>query len=218
MKLKDLCSYLDSEIPLTFQESYDNSGLQIGLPEREISSAILTLDVTDEVINEAIRKNADIVISHHPLIFSGIKKISDTTITEKLIHKCIRHDIAVYSAHTNLDVFPGGVSSKIAEKLMISGKKVLLPLENRLLKLVTFVPESHLDKVRNAVFDAGAGVIGNYDLCGYTVSGTGSFRGNDEANPFIGDKGIMSFEKEVRFETILTKKLPMIFTGLRIIM
>src|SRR5664280_376668 len=114
MKLKDLCSYLDSAIPLSFQESYDNSGLQIGLPEREISSAVLTLDITEEVIDEAVSGKCDVIISHHPLLFNGIKKISGKTFTERILYKAVKHDIAIYSAHTNLDIFVNGVSRKMA--------------------------------------------------------------------------------------------------------
>ncbi len=203
MKLKELCSYLDSSVPLSFQESYDNSGLQIGLSEKEISSALLTLDITDQVLDEAINKDCDLIISHHPLIFSGLKRITGGSLTEKLVLKAIRHGIAVYSAHTNLDVFEKGVSRKMAEKLNLNNIKVLSPLKNRLMKLVTYIPDSHFEKVTTAIFEAGAGVIGNYDNCGFNAPGTGSFRGNEETNPFIGQKGEIAYEKELRFETVL---------------
>jgi dinuclear metal center YbgI/SA1388 family protein len=207
MKLKDLCSYLDSAVPLSFQEDYDNSGLQIGLPEKEISSAMITLDITEEVIDEAVSENCDVIISHHPLIFKGIKRISGRTFTERILYEAVKHNIAIYSSHTNLDVFSNGVSRKMAEKLKLQNVKVLAPLKNRLLKLVTYIPESHLEKVREALFKAGAGVIGNYDKCGFTTQGTGSFRGNEKAEPFIGKKGEIHFEKEIRFETVLFSHL-----------
>jgi dinuclear metal center YbgI/SA1388 family protein len=146
MKLKDLCSYLDSAVPLSFQEGYDNSGLQIGLPESEISSAMITLDVTEEVMNEAVSEKCDLIISHHPLIFNGIKSITCRTFTEKILYKAVKNDIAIYSSHTNLDIFSNGVSRKMAEKLNLKGIKVLSPLKNRLLKLVTYIPESSLEK------------------------------------------------------------------------
>jgi dinuclear metal center YbgI/SA1388 family protein len=203
MKLKELCSYLDSTVPLSFQESYDNSGLQVGLPERNIASAIVTLDVTDEVISEAISGKIDLVISHHPLIFGGLKKITGRTATERILYRCIQHDIAVYSSHTNLDICSSGVSRKMAEKLSLNDIKVLSPLEKRLLKLVSYIPVSHLDRVRNALFEAGAGVIGKYDMCGFAGEGTGSFRANENAKPFVGETGKIHFEKEVRFETVL---------------
>ena len=207
MKLKDLCSYLDSAIPLSFQEGYDNSGLQVGTPEREISSAIITLDVTEEVIDEAVAHKCDVLVSHHPLIFQPIKTLTGRSFTERILYKAVKNDIAVYSAHTNLDVLSNGVSSKMAEKIGLEKISVLLPSENKLLKLVTYIPESHLEVVRNALFEAGAGVIGNYDQCGFAASGTGSFRGNDITNPFRGEKGKIHFEKEIRFETILFSHL-----------
>ena len=207
MRLKELCSYLDSEVPLPFQESYDNSGLQVGSPEREITSALITLDVTEEVIDEAIAGKFDLIISHHPLIFNGIKKISGSTFTERILYKAVKHDVAVYSSHTNLDVFSNSVSRKMAVKLGLKEIKVLSPLEKRVLKLVVYIPESHFDKVTNAVFDAGAGVIGNYDRCGFSSAGTGSFRGNEKATPFVGEKGRIHFEKETRFETVMFSHL-----------
>ncbi len=207
MKLKDLCSYLDSAVPLSFQEGYDNSGLQVGSPEKEIYSAIITLDVTEEVIAEAIAKKCDIIVSHHPLIFHGIKNLTGQSFTERILFESVKHDIAVYSSHTNLDAFSNGVSRKMAEKLGLEDISVLSPLEKRLLKLITYIPESHLEEVRSALFEAGAGVIGNYDYCGFAAPGTGSFRGNEMTNPFRGKKGKIHFEKEIRFETVLYSHL-----------
>ncbi|HBE41151.1 MAG TPA: Nif3-like dinuclear metal center hexameric protein [Bacteroidales bacterium] len=203
MKLEELCDFLDFTIPLSFQENYDNSGLQYGLPDMEINSALLTLDVTEEVINEATCTGCNIIISHHPVIFRHLKGISGRSSAEKIILKAIKQNIAVYSAHTNLDVIDNGVSRKMAEKIGLENVKVLTPLKNRLLKLVTFIPDDHLDRVRQAVFAAGAGVAGNYDSCGFSVSGTGSFRGNERSDPFVGERGKLHFENETRFETIL---------------
>jgi len=203
MKLKDLTSFLDSAIPLSFQEGYDNAGLQVGSPEKEISSALLTLDVTEEVLDEAGFAGCDVIISHHPVIFSGIKQLSGKSSTERIILKAIKQDVAIYSAHTNLDVLENGVSRKMAEKLGLQNVQVLLPLKSKLLKLVTFIPEGHLDKVREAVFSAGAGVIGGYDNCAFATPGTGSFRAGDYTKPFAGEKGKLHFEEEVRFETVL---------------
>ncbi len=203
MRLKQLCSYLDSAVPLSFQEGYDNSGLQVGLPDKEINSALITLDVTEEVLDEANKAGCDIVVSHHPLIFQGIKRLSGRSITERILLKAIKQDIAIYSAHTNLDVVAGGVSRRMAEKMDLKKIRVLVPLKEKLVKLVTFIPEASLDKVRDAVFSAGAGVIGNYENCGFTVTGTGSFKSNENTNPYVGKKGRIHFEKEVRFETIM---------------
>ncbi len=207
MIINNLCSYLDSAVPLSFQESYDNSGLQVGSPGHRISSALITVDVTEDVVGEAITKKCGVIISHHPLIFGNLKRLSGSDSTQRAIIKAIKNDIAIYSAHTNLDVITNGVSIKMAEKLNLLNVKVLSPLKNRLLKLVTFIPEASLDKVREALFEAGAGVIGNYDRCGFAVNGTGSFRGNSESDPFVGEKGYEHFEKEVRYETILFSHL-----------
>jgi dinuclear metal center YbgI/SA1388 family protein len=203
MKLAELCKYLDSAIPISFQEDYDNAGLQVGLPEKEISSALLTIDITEEVLAEASDGGCDLIISHHPLIFGGLKKITGRTYQERIIYKALRQDIAIYSAHTNLDAVSFGVSRKMAEKLGLNHVSVLVPLKHRLLKLVTFIPESHLVKVREALFEAGAGVIGNYDKCGFSVAGTGSFRAGEGTNPFSGERGKLNFESEIRFETVL---------------
>jgi dinuclear metal center YbgI/SA1388 family protein len=207
MKLKEIAGYLDSSVPLSYQEDYDNSGLQVGDPDKEVKSALIALDVTGEIIEEAVGYGCDLIISHHPLIFSGLKRLSGRNFTEKLVIEAVKRDIAVYSAHTNLDIFKGGVSRKMAEKLNLQNVKVLSPLKGRLLKLVTYIPENYLDAVREAVFDAGAGVIGNYDNCGFVTNGTGSFRGNESTNPFAGVKGTLHFEKEIRFETILLSHL-----------
>ncbi|MBN2862056.1 MAG: Nif3-like dinuclear metal center hexameric protein [Bacteroidales bacterium] len=207
MKLQELCSFLDSAIPLSLQEGYDNSGLQVGLPDNNVKSALLTLDVTEEVLDEASSGGFDLIISHHPVIFSGIKRLSGKSLPERIIIKAVKKDIAIYSAHTNLDVLAEGVSRKMADKLGLIHPKVLKPLKNKLLKLVTFIPESHLDQVRTAVFNAGAGVIGAYDYCGFSTEGTGSFRGGPGTNPFAGRKGRIHFEKEARFETVLFSHL-----------
>jgi dinuclear metal center YbgI/SA1388 family protein len=203
MKLKDLTSYLDSAVPLSLQEGYDNSGLQVGLPERNISSAIITLDVTEKVLNEAISNKCDVVISHHPLIFHPVKHLTYNSATERILYEAVKNNVAVYSAHTNLDIFSNGVTRKMAEKIGLQKINVLAPSSDKLLKLVTYIPESHLEAVRNALFDAGAGVIGNYDQCGFASSGTGSFRAGEMTNPFRGEKGKIHFENETRFETIL---------------
>jgi dinuclear metal center YbgI/SA1388 family protein len=207
MKLKEITTYLDSVIPLSFQEDYDNAGLQVGQPEKEVTSAIICLDVTDEIISEAIASHSDLIVSHHPLIFKGLKRLTGKTYTEKIVFEAVKKDIAIYSAHTNLDMLSNGVSRKMAEKIGLKEVTVLAPLEKTLLKLVTYIPESHYKEVETAIFEAGAGVIGNYDRCGFSSSGKGSFRGNEKTNPFRGAKGMIHVENEIRFETILFSHL-----------
>jgi dinuclear metal center YbgI/SA1388 family protein len=207
MKLKDICFYLGSVVPVSFQESYDNSGLQYGDPESEINSALLSLDVTEEVVDEAIALGCNLIISHHPVIFKPLKTITGRTFVERIVIKAIKNDIAIYSCHTNLDAVESGVSVKMAEKLGLKDIRALAPLKDKILKLVTFVPGSHLEKVRDAIFDAGAGVIGNYDQCSFSTKGQGSFRGNEKTLPFVGEKGKIHFEEEIRLETILLSHL-----------
>jgi len=207
MKVKDICSYLDKAVPVSFQESYDNSGLQVGDPEARITSALVSLDITEAVVDEAVSGGYGLIITHHPLIFSPLRKITGKTFIERIVIKAVKNNIAVYSSHTNLDVLRTGVSRKMAEKLNLQNIRVLSPLKHKLLKLVTYIPENHLDKVSEAVFEAGAGVIGNYDKCSFSSTGYGSFRGEDGTNPFVGEKGRMHLEKEIRFETILLSHL-----------
>lgn len=201
-KLKDITYYFETLAPLSLQESYDNSGLIFGNPESEINSVLVTLDVTLKVVEEAIEKKAQLIVSHHPLVFSGLKKITGKNDVERSLIKAIQNNIAIYAAHTNLDSIPGGVNGKICEKLELQNCKILQPANGQLKKLVTFIPEDHSEKVRKAVFEAGAGLIGNYDFCGYTAEGFGSFRGDENTNPFVGEKGQVHSEKETRFETI----------------
>lgn len=200
--LKDITIFLESFAPLGLQESYDNAGLITGDINSEITTILVTLDVTEKVVEEAIQKNAQLIIAHHPIIFSGIKKITGKNYVERTIIKAIKNDIAIYAAHTNLDSVSGGVNQKICEKLGLEDCRILQPANGQLKKLVTFIPVENACQVREAVFNAGAGNIGNYDSCGFVAEGLGSFRGNENSNPFVGKKGEIHTEKEVRFETI----------------
>jgi dinuclear metal center YbgI/SA1388 family protein len=202
MKLKEITGILESFIPLEYQEHYDNSGLAAGDPEMEVKSALLCIDVTLPVINEAIANGANLIISHHPVIFSPLKQLSGKNYTERILLKSIRNNIALYSAHTNLDNIWKGVNHKICEKLGLEDIKILLPQQNSLKKLVTFVPHSHADVVRNALFAAGAGHIGKYDSCSYNIEGQGSFRALEGSTPFAGEIGSLHYEQEIRLETI----------------
>ena len=163
MTTGDICRYLDQQVPQALQESYDNSGIQTGSYGTPATSALLTIDVNEMVIEEAITKGCNLVISHHPLIFSPLRKITDTNPLQRALMLAIKNDITIYSAHTNLDSVYGGVSFKMAEKLGLQHVEILAPVSEKLVKLITFVPLSHIEKVRRAVFEAGAGSIGNYD-------------------------------------------------------
>lgn len=203
MLIKEICQILEANAPLSLQESYDNSGLLIGSAYAEIECALITLDVTEAVLEEAIKENCQLVIAHHPLIFKGIKKLTGSTLTEKLITKAIKNDIAIYAMHTNLDNVASGVNAMLAEKLGLVNNKILSPVKGKLKKVVTFCPTNHTDTVREAMFHAGAGHIGDYDSCSYNIAGKGSFRALEGTNPYVGKKGEIHFEEEMRIETIV---------------
>lgn len=200
--LKDIIGAIEATAPPALQESYDNSGLQAGSRESEITGALICIDITEKIVEEAIDLKLNLIISHHPLIFPGIKSITEADATGRILRKAIKNDIALYSAHTNLDSISGGVSSKLADKLGLINQTILEPRAGRLVKLVTFVPNAYADKVRQSLFDAGAGKIGNYDSCSYNITGEGTFKAGDNTNPFAGAKGVLHKEAEVRIETI----------------
>ena len=203
MKLYELAEVIESIAPVPTQESYDNSGLLVGNQQDEISGALITLDITEEVIDEAVSLGYNLIISHHPPIFKSLKKLTGSNLTERCIIKAIRNNIALYAAHTNLDNSLKGVNAILAEKLGLENIAVLQPLKGMLRKLVVFVPESHHEEVRNAMFTAGAGVIGDYDSCSFNTSGKGTFRGGENTNPFVGELGKLHTEPEIKIETIL---------------
>ena len=206
-KIKNITSFFENLAPLQLQESYDNAGLIVGDFNADIDTVLVTLDVTEEVVEEAINKNAGLIVAHHPIVFSGLKKITGKNYVERTLLRAIKNDIAIYAAHTNLDSVEGGVNGKICEKLGLKNCKILQPAGGQLKKLVTFIPVEHAEKVREAVFAAGAGSIGNYDSCSYNTEGEGTFRGNENTNPFVGEKGKIHNEKEIRFETVFPSYL-----------
>lgn len=202
MKIKEMIRPLEEMAPTSLQETYDNSGLLIGSPDDDIHGVLISLDLTEIVIEEAIKKNCNLIITHHPIIFSGLKRINGKNATERIVSKSIKNNIAVYAIHTNLDNVDTGINKILCDKLGLKNCRVLAPKKDLLRKLVTFCPVDHADKVRQALFDAGAGSIGNYDNCSFNVAGTGSFKGSSDSNPFAGEKGKQHFENEIRIETI----------------
>ncbi|NPD44650.1 Nif3-like dinuclear metal center hexameric protein [Lentimicrobium sp. L6] len=202
MKLNQLLGALNRWAPFTLQESYDNSGLLVGDPSQEIEKILISLDITEEIIEEAIQGDFDLIISHHPVIFKGLKSLTGKTPEERVVMKAIKHDIAIMAIHTNLDNVMHGVNAKIAEKLGIQNFKILLSQKGSLKKLAVYIPKLHLEEVRQAIFQAGAGHIGNYENCSFGTEGTGTFKGNKNSNPFVGKVGQLHDEAEVKFETI----------------
>ena len=207
MQVRQITQYLESIAPLAFQESYDNAGLIIGRPEDEVSGILISLDITEEIVDEAISKQLNLIVSHHPIIFSGLKKLNGKNYIERCVAKAIKNDIAIYAAHTNLDSVFGGVNSMICEKLNIHNCRILSPNAGLLKKLVTFVPVAYAEQVRKTLFDAGVGSIGNYDSCSYNINGTGTFRGNELSNPFVGEKNQLHLEEETRIEAVFPKHI-----------
>ncbi|GAB4377589.1 MAG: Nif3-like dinuclear metal center hexameric protein [Salibacteraceae bacterium] len=203
MKISDLIGVLESFAPRAWQENYDNSGLLFGDPDREIDSALVSLDCTEEVIEEAIDKKCGLVISHHPILFNAVKSITGKTYVERTLIRAIQNDVALYAIHTNLDNAFGGVSFKMAEKMGLENVRVLNPRGGKLNKIVVFTPEKHVHSVRNAMFAAGAGHIGDYDHCSFYSPGTGTFRALDGANPYVGNLGKEHHEPEMKIETIV---------------
>lgn len=202
IRLSEITMCLEEVAPLAYQESYDNAGLICGDPEMNITGALICLDSTEAVLDEAISMGCNLVIAHHPIVFSGLKKFNGKNYVERVIIKAIRNNIAIYAAHTNLDAVENGVNAVICEKLGLTNTRTLAPAGNLLKKMVVFVPDAHTEAVRNALFEAGAGRIGRYDECSFHVSGTGTFRAGEGSDPFVGELGKRHAEAEQRLEVI----------------
>jgi dinuclear metal center YbgI/SA1388 family protein len=207
MKLSQLSTYLESIAPLAYQEDYDNAGLIVGNPDQEIHQVLISLDCIEAVVDEAIATNCQVIISHHPIVFKGLKRFNGKTYVERVVEKAIRNNIALYAIHTNLDSIMTGVNAKICERLGLENTHILSPKQGLLKKLVTYVPTSHVDQVRNALFHAGAGNIGNYSECSFNAEGTGTFKGNEDSDPYVGQPGIRHTEEETRIETVYPANL-----------
>ncbi|MCD4747064.1 MAG: Nif3-like dinuclear metal center hexameric protein [Bacteroidales bacterium] len=202
MKIKDITDHLENFAPLMLQESYDNAGLIVGDKNNNLNKILLCLDVTEKILEEAIENQCNLIISHHPLIFKSIKKINGKNQVERILLKAIKKDICIYAIHTNLDNVNDGVNSIICQKLGIKNTKILLRKNGLLRKLITFCPVDNTEQLKNALFEAGAGHIGNYDCCSFSSQGTGSFRPMKNANPYVGNIEKLHHENEIKIETI----------------
>lgn len=203
MNVSEIVDYLEQSYPLALQESYDNSGLLCGRKDWEVSSILICLDAIEEVVDEAISLGSNLIIAHHPIIFKGLKKITGSNYVERVIEKCIQHKIALYAIHTNLDNHFQGVNQEISNRLGLRDLKILSPMSQNLSKLVVFVPNESLDQVDQAIFEAGGGKIGNYEECHFRISGIGTFKPNQQANPTIGESGARSHVEEFRVEYLV---------------
>ncbi len=202
MNIAEVISHLESIAPPSLQESYDNAGLLTGNSLDEVKGILVCLDSIESVVDEAILLGCNMIVAHHPIIFSGMKKLTGADYTERAVIKAIRHHIAIYAIHTNLDNVADGVNRQIAEQLELTNVSILSPAKGKLKKLVTFVPVAKADAVREAIFDAGGGYIGKYDNCSFNTDGSGTFRAGEGTDPFVGKQGELHAEPETRIEVI----------------
>lgn len=205
MNVQNIIDFFEEISPLAYAESFDNVGLLVGNPSNKVSGILITLDTTECVVAEAIEKKCNLIVSFHPIIFNGVKKLTGETYVERAVIKAIRHDIAIYAIHTALDNSFWGVNARICEILGLSSRKILIPQRETLQKLITFVPENQAEILRKKLFEAGAGNIGNYSDCSFNLSGVGTFKGNEHSNPVIGEKNILHHEKETQIGVIFPK-------------
>lgn len=205
MKIKDIIQVIEDAAPLALQEKYDNSGVQVGNTSCDCTGVLLCIDITEEVIHEAIQLQCNLIVAHHPICFHPIKKLTGKSYIERCIIQACKHDIVLYAAHTNLDNASYGINHYLAEQLQLQNTQILSPIKDNLLKLVTFAPSSYAETIRQALFHAGAGNIGNYECTSYNSIGTGTFMPNSQATPFCGHVGQLHSEEETRIETILPR-------------
>ena len=205
MTIAEIISAIEVFAPLALQEDYDNCGLQVGDKMTECTGALLCVDATPVIVDEALTRGCNLIISHHPLIFKGLKRLTGASLVEQTVMKALQCGVAIYSLHTAIDNATNGVSWEMARLLNLEDVKVLEPQQGKLLKLSTMVPSAHCEAVKNALFEAGAGKIGDYDCCSFSVEGKGSFRAQSGANPFVGTHGEIHHEPETRIDVILPR-------------
>jgi dinuclear metal center YbgI/SA1388 family protein len=202
MIIQDIVLVLEKLAPPSLQESYDNVGLLTGNKNWNCKGVLCTLDVTDAVVQEAITKKCNLIVAHHPIIFSGLKKINGNNYVERIVIAAIKNDIAIYAIHTNLDNVLHGVNAKIADALGLINRNILNPKPKQLKKLYTYVPQENVQGLKDALFETGAGEIGNYSDCSFSVIGQGTFKGNKLSNPVVGKKNVRTYVDEVKVEII----------------
>lgn len=202
MKLSFLIKHLEEFAPLNYQEDYDNSGLITGNPDQDVTGVLVALDCIEQIVDEAIVNHCNVIVTHHPIVFKGLKKITGKNYVERVVLKAIRNNIALYAIHTNLDHVKYGVNGVISERLGLKNTKVLSPKSGLLKKLVTFCPLALAPVVRAALFESGAGHIGNYSDCSFNAEGTGTFKAGEGTDPYVGEQGLQHHEPEVRIEVV----------------
>jgi len=217
MQCKEVIKHIEEWAPKAIAWDRDNVGLQVGTASRKIKNVMLSLDLNENVIKQALIKKCNFIITHHPLLFNPLTKIdTESDATSKLVEKLIKNNMTLYSAHTNLDFTKDGVSFQLANRLNLQNINFLHHLSENKIKLVVFVPEDFVEKVSNAIHRSGAGIIGNYSNCSFRIKGTGTFKGAEETNPAIGTKGKLESVDEIRLEVIVDKwKLPEVINSMK---
>ncbi|HEX6224708.1 MAG TPA: Nif3-like dinuclear metal center hexameric protein [Chryseolinea sp.] len=207
IKIKDVTRYLEGWAPVSYQESYDNAGLLTGDPDSEVRGILVTLDCTEAVVEESLLSGCNLIVAHHPIIFKGLKRLTGATYVERTIIKAIKHDVAIYAIHTNLDNVNTGVNKKICEKIGLKNTRILVPKTDTLSKLLTFIPKANASEVTAALYAAGAGQIGNYRNCSFQVDGVGTFMPMEGSDPHIGEHLKQTYVDETRVEAIFPNHL-----------
>ena len=207
MIVQDVINLLEDFAPTNYAEDFDNVGLLVGDKTAKISGVLVTLDTIESVVDEAISTNCNLIVSFHPIIFKGLKKITGKSYVERVVLKAIQNNIAIFAIHTALDNALQGVNSRICDQLELKNKQILIPQKGTIKKLTTYVPKNEVENLRNALFKAGAGDIGNYSNCSFNVDGVGTYKGGNQSNPSIGKKGEIHFENETQISVIFQKHL-----------
>ncbi|MGO4913065.1 Nif3-like dinuclear metal center hexameric protein [Leeuwenhoekiella sp. W20_SRS_FM14] len=207
MIINEVIEALEEFAPLAYAEDFDNVGLLLGDKNKEVSGILVALDTLEKTVDTAIAKNCNLIVSFHPIVFSGLKKITGKNYVERVVLKAIKNDIAIYAIHTALDNMPHGVSKGMCDTLNLINRKILIPKKGVIKKLTTYVPEAEIEHVRNALFNAGAGNIGNYDSCSFNTSGVGTFTGNANSNPTKGNRGEFQKENEIQLHVTFEARL-----------
>ncbi|PIB29828.1 Nif3-like dinuclear metal center hexameric protein [Maribacter sp. 4G9] len=196
MTVTSVAQILEELAPLEHAEDFDNVGLLVGDSAMEVSGILVTLDTLESVVDEAIAKDCNLIVSFHPIIFNGLKKITGKNYVERTVLKAIQNNIAIYAIHTALDNSSNGVNAKICEVLGLGNTQILIPKKDTIRKLTTYIPSAEADNLKEKLFKAGAGNIGNYSNCSFALEGTGSYKAGANSNPTIGEIGKTHFEKE----------------------
>ncbi|MGB5420118.1 Nif3-like dinuclear metal center hexameric protein [Algibacter sp.] len=207
MIVQDVINHLEALAPLAYAEDFDNVGLLVGDKTQKVSGILVTLDTLEAVVDEAIEANCNLIVSFHPIIFKGLKKLTGKNYVERVVIKAIKHDIAIFSLHTALDNALQGVNDMICNQLDLTNKRILIPQSETIKKLTTYVPNIEAEKLRTALFNVGAGSIGNYTDCSFSLEGFGTYKGNEASNPSKGKKGALHTEAETKITVTYAKHI-----------